>query len=194
MVLSTAAFERAGIHVDPDELDRFLAEAVAAVLPASPLVAGTELTPDEAAALERGGLRPSPPAARVRRVLVRSVAAYAALAGTAYTVAEAAHLLGIDASRVRHRLAARTLYGIRSGGGWRLPRFQFEGSTTVPGIQRIFPRLEPGMHPLAVARWFTTPDADLAVDDVALSPRDWLLAGGDPDVVARLAASLGLGG
>jgi hypothetical protein len=50
------------------------------------------------------------------------------------------------------------------------------------------------MHPLAVARWFATPDPDLSVDDVALSPRDWLLAGGDPEAVAKIAAALGLGG
>jgi hypothetical protein len=194
MALSTAAFERVGVEIQPDEIDALLAEAVAAVVPSPPLASGTELTPDEVAALQRGGVDPSPPAARVRQVLARSAAAYAALVGTAYTVAEAAQFLGIDESRVRHRLAARTLYGLRHGAGWRLPRFQFEGGTLVPGVQRVFPSLEPGMHPLAVARWFTSPDPDLTVEDVALSPRDWLLAGGDPDAVARIAGSLGIGG
>src|SRR5690348_16064162 len=105
MALSTAAFEQAGIHVDAEELDQLLAAAVAAVVPSTPLAAGTDLTPDEVAALQRGGLNSSPPAERVRDVLARSAAAYAALIATAYTVGEAARLLGIDESRVRHRLA-----------------------------------------------------------------------------------------
>ena len=32
----------------------------------------------------------------------------------------------------------------------------------------------------------TTPDADLAVADVPLSPRDWLIGGGDVSVVVEL--------
>jgi hypothetical protein len=192
MALSTAAFERVGVHLAPEELDRLVAEAVSAVLPDMMLGSAAELTPDEVVALERGGLRPSPPPGGVQRVLARSAAEYAALAGTAYTVAEAARLLGVDPSRVRHRLAARTLYGVKHADGWRLPRFQFDGNQLVPGVAHVLPHLEPGIHPLAVTRWFTTPDPDLTLDGVALSPRDWLLAGGDPATVATIAANLGL--
>jgi hypothetical protein len=46
------------------------------------------------------------------------------------------------------------------------------------------------MHPLAVAHWFTSPDPELTLDGVALSPRDWLLSGGDPEVVGAIAAAL----
>ncbi|MGH2356278.1 MAG: DNA-binding protein [Chloroflexota bacterium] len=193
MALSTAAFKRIGVSLDPHELDRLIAEAVSAVLPGAALGAGSELTPEEVAALERGGLRPAPPPEGVRRVLARSAAEYAALIGSAYTVAETAHLLGIDGSRIRHRLAAHTLYGVKHTGSWRLPRFQFDGDRLVPGIEHIFPSLEPGMHPLAITRWFTAPDPDLALDGIALSPRDWLLAGGDPQMVAAITADLGLG-
>jgi hypothetical protein len=39
-------------------------------------------------------------------------------------------------------------------------------------------------------RWFTCPNADLAVDDVSHSPLDWLRAGGDPAEASALAADL----
>jgi hypothetical protein len=194
MALSTAAFERVGVHVDPDELDGLVAAAVSAVLPGTLLGGPEELTPEEVAALGRGGLRAAPPAESVRRVLARSAAAYAALVGTAYTVAEAARLLAIDQSRVRHRLAAGSLYGIKVVGGWRLPRFQFDGNRLVPGIEHVFPRMASGMHPLAVMGWFTSPDPDLVHEGVTLSPRDWLLAGGDWETVAAIAADFGRGG
>jgi hypothetical protein len=190
VALSIEAFARRGVHVDPEALDRLLAASIAAVLPDAPIGSPAELTAAEVAALERGGLRPSPPREEVDRVLAGSAAELAALLGTAYSVAEAARLLGVHSSRVRHRLAARTLYGVRHAGGWRLPRFQFDGSRPVPGIERVFPQLEPGLHPLAVARWFTGSDPDLELDGVALSPRDWLLAGGAPDAVAALADDL----
>jgi len=144
VALSIEAFSRRGVHVEPEVLDRLLAASIAAVLPDAPLGSPAELTAAEAAALERGGLRPSPPRDIVDRVLAGSAAELAALLGTAYSVAEAARLLRVHDSRVRHRLAARTLYGVRHAGGWLLPRFQFDGSRPVPGIERVFPRLEPG--------------------------------------------------
>jgi len=192
MVLSTAAFERAGVHLDPDELDRLVADAVGAVLPATALGTATELTAEEVAALERGGLRTSPSPERVRHVLARSAAEYAALVGTAYTVAEAARRLGIDQSRVRHRLGARTLYGIRNVDGWRLPRFQFDGDQLVPNIGRVLTSLDPGLDPISIARWFSATDPDLTLDGLALSPRDWLMAGGDAERVVSIASGLDL--
>ena len=46
---------------------------------------------------------------------------------------------GVDASRVRHRLAARQLLGIRRTDGWRLPAWQFGADGRVlPGFSREF--------------------------------------------------------
>lgn len=188
---SVEAFARRGVRVEAEALDRLVAASVAAVLSDAPVADSMELTAAEVAALERGALQVAPPREVVDRVLAGSAARLAALLGTAYTVAETAALLGIDGSRVRHRLAARTLYGVRSSEGWRLPRFQFDAARKVPGIERVVPRLEPGLHPLTVAGWFTTPDPDLVLERVALSPRDWLRAGGDVAVVASLAEAVG---
>jgi len=47
-------------------------------------------------------------------------------------------------------------------------------------------------HPVAVYRWFTLPNSDLVPEDLnrELSPREWLVAGYSPKLVAELAADL----
>ena len=149
-----------------------------------------DLTAADAAALARGGFDLEASDHGRDDPLARTAAAYTALLATALTVAGAAALLGVDASRVRQRLAARTLYGIKTRGGWRLPRFQFQAGRQLPGIETVLPYLDPGLHPVAVAGWFERPNVDLLVDDEPVSPRDWLRSGGAPAVVAELAAAL----
>ena len=104
-------------------------------------------------------------------------------------------------SRIRQRLLERSLIGIRRGRGWLLPRYQFQVQeqdgqpvvrALVPGIEQVFPRLSPELHPVALWRWFSSPSTELVPEDedAPLSPRDWLIAGREPAVVARLAAGL----
>lgn len=143
--------------------------------------------------LRASGLDPRPLAPDEAYLLHRTTAEYAKLLSESYTVEEAARLLGVNASRIRQRLtgAPRTLYGIKSGKSWRIPRFQFPGRRLVPGIERTLGRLAADVHPVAVYRWFTSPNPDLVFGDkTPTSPLDWLRAGNPPDVVAELAASL----
>jgi hypothetical protein len=102
----------------------------------------------------------------------------------------------VDPSRVRQRLAAGTAYGIRVEGRWRLPRFQFtdDGRRLVPGFGKIAPRLTE-LHPLDMATWFTTPQSDLVLgvadaEEIAVSPRQWLLGGGEPNDLLPLIDEL----
>jgi hypothetical protein len=60
----------------------------------------------------------------------------------------------------------------------------------LPGIAAVVPRPPERLAPLALSSWFVTPTVDLVLHDQAMSPRDWLIAGGDPAVVAALAAEL----
>lgn len=113
---------------------------------------------------------------------------------SALTAAQAAKRLGVNASRIRQRLAGprRTLYGIKRDGEWRLSRFQFVRKGLLPGIGDVVAALDPKLHPVVVWRWFTTPNPDLLREgqDEPLSPLDWLRAGGDPDEVSTLAEDL----
>lgn len=194
MGISTAVLERAGLQVDPDEFDRLVADALEVVVPLRPPPdPTTELSGDELALLAAGGMRFDPLPSGSAHPLARTAAQYAALLGSSLSVAQAAIHLGVAQSRVRQRLGERTLYGIKGPAAWRLPRFQFAARGTVPGIERVLPRLAPDLHPLAVVGWFTTPNPDLPVgeEERPVSPLEWLNAGLSPKAVANLAEDVG---
>ena len=106
------------------------------------------------------------------------------------TVAETAKRLGVDTSRVRQRIYALSLYAFKHRGGWLVPAFQLRRRKLVPGLDAAVSALSPALHPVAVSRWFTTPNSDLVTGDAPVSPIDWLGAGGAPEVVASLAGSI----
>jgi hypothetical protein len=154
-----------------------------------------ELTEDERRFLEQSGVDLAEFTPRDRGASSPSVltaADYAALLATALSVPELASRLGIDVSSVRKRLARRTLYGIKDGKVWRIPSFQLDdtGRTLVPGLHRIAPHWAE-VHPVEVSRWFTLPHVDLAgLEELSISPREWLLTSGDIGVVAALAEEM----
>lgn len=101
---------------------------------------------------------------------------------------EAAELLGVNSSRIRQRLGDGSLYGFKFEGSWRLPKWQFEGSTTIPHLDRVVAALRPSESPVGVTRWFISPWEDLVTPRGELvSPRRWLLEGRDPSPVLAQA-------
>lgn len=177
-----------------DDARRFASEVIS-LLPTGRWVMepAREFSPGEAAVLEGGGLDLSPPAMEEPDPLARTAAKYAALLATALTTREAAELLGTSESRVRQRLGEATLYGVKAGRENRLPAFQFEGGKEVPGIGQVLRHVERSLHPVALLNWFMLPNPDLYLDkeeDRAVSPREWLLSGGNPGVLLPLAEEL----
>lgn len=154
--------------------------------------AAPPLTQQEEDLLKGSDLDISPLGADERHLLHRATAAYARLLSESYTVSQVANLLGVNTSRIRQRLTGtpRTLYGTKLGKTWHIPKFQFRRSRLVPGIQSVIARLARDLHPVAVHRWFTSPNPDLLSAERPLSPLDWLKVGNPPDVVAKLAADL----
>lgn len=186
------ALREAGVSISEEELDARIAAAISEVLGRQPVESReTEFTPADRAVLTEGGFDLEVRRSDETNPALPAAERYAALLASAFTVPEAARRLGVDGSRVRQRLLARQLYGIRRSRGWLLPRFQFADSGMVPGVEHILPRLSPDLHPLVVATWFTTPHPDLArpgdPEETPVSPRDWLLCGGNPSVVTDLA-------
>lgn len=177
MAISPDLLRRAGIVLSPDRFEALVEQVVTEMPAVVSASAVADLTPEEADALQRGGLDLSLLRPDEDDPFARAAAAYAALLASSLTVQETARRLGVDGSRVRQRLAARTLYGIRHGDGWRIPVFQFDGGRLLPALAAVVSRLDPTLHPLAVFRWFTTPDPDLRTDNTPLSPRDWLRRG-----------------
>jgi DNA-binding CsgD family transcriptional regulator len=195
--LDTQAFLHThGIRVEPKGLDVMLEAAVAhlqrALYRSDPRA---DLTPAEAEVLEQGGFAVEPENPEGEQALARTAAEYAALLKTGLTTAQAATRLGVSPSSVRQQLSGepRRLFGIRLGSGWVVPAFQFEGDQLVPGIAEVIAKLDPELHPVAVYRWFTSPDPDLLLEGVTerpLSPLEWLRAGLPPEPVAALAGDL----
>jgi hypothetical protein len=186
------ALREVGLSLSPDDLDQRVATAIRQLAGARPTgEPRAEFSLDEQAALRAGGFDLGPRRSDEEDVGLRAAERYAAILATALTVPQAARRLGVDGSRIRQQLLARQLYGIRQARGWLLPLFQFGEHGLVPGINRVLPRLDPHLHPLSVVGWFTTPKPDLFrpgdPDEIPISPRDWLLSGGDPTIAAELA-------
>lgn len=191
MAIKSELLRRHGIALSPQAFERIVAAAVERL----PMIGATsggagEVTVAERAALESGGFDLGPRRPDEADPLATTAAGFAALLAASPTAHQAAHRLGVDGSRIRQRLAARTLYGVKLPEGWRLPIFQFDGDRLVPGISAVLPRLDPALHPLAVIRWFEQPNPDLVLDGEPVSPRDWLRAGGSPEAVIVQAADL----
>ena len=151
-----------------------------------------ELTEPELRVLETGGFDLDPRVQEGADPLAQAAAEYAALLKTSLTTATVAATLGVDQSRIRQRLAERTLYGFRKGSQWLIPAFQFVQDQLLPGIGEVVSQLDPELHPVTVMRWFLTPQPDLYVEaiDQMLSPRDWLRLGYPTGPLAELAARL----
>jgi hypothetical protein len=181
---------RAGLSVDPDEFLALVEDVAHQLAPADPDPA-EYLTESQRTALTEVGLDLAPRRAGERDVRARAVAAQAVLRDSALTVAGAAERIGVDGSRVRHRLGDGRLAGWKDRGGWRLPAWQFTNTDVLPGLATVLAAVPDDLPPLVVAGFMTTPQPDLPVGGDPSTPRDWLRAGGDPEPVARLVSTLG---
>jgi len=121
--------------------------------------------------------------------LMDSLTDYVAFLETSFTTTVAAKRLKLDVSRIRQRIREGSLYAVEHEDGWRLPLFQFERRSVLPGLVHVLASLPRNLHPLDVAEWFLKPHPDLewGESDATLSPREWLIRGGALDEVEDLA-------
>ena len=197
MHLDLAPFRRAGLGLSLDEFERLVMDAVAQVLPErAPIDGRADMTESEASFLRDAGVDLSEFAPRehgAESPLARTAAEYAAILAASLSVPELAKRLRVDESSVRQRLVSHRLYGIKVGKGWRVPLFELDdtGQALVAGLQLVAPHWADA-HPVEVAQWFTQPHVDLeGPDDEQVSPRSFLLAGGNPRTLATLAEEFG---
>jgi hypothetical protein len=181
---------KAGLRVDPDEFLTLVEDAARKLSPADP-DPSDYFSAEQRTALTDVGLDLAPRRAKEVDHRAKAVAAQTVLRDSALTVAEAAKLIGVDTSRIRHRLAAAQLSGWKDRGGWRLPAWQFTHTGVLPGIDAVLECVPDDQPPLVVAAFMSTPQADLVLDGSPATPRQWLLATGDPAPVAKLISMLG---
>jgi hypothetical protein len=185
MASVTDVLSRHGIQLAEAALAGAVEQAFQFVVPDSAALADADV-----AVLRSVGARFDDEQAPARAVS-RAVGTFTALIASSLSVRDAAARLGVDPSRIRHRVGDRSLYAVKAGprGSLRLPAFQFVESGPLPGLATVLRALPAGRHPLAVWGFFSTPQPELELAGAAVPPRDWLSLGGDPDVVARLAAA-----
>ncbi|MGB7963042.1 MAG: hypothetical protein WCF12_08830 [Propionicimonas sp.] len=120
------------------------------------------------------------------RAAVRRVAA---AAQATMSIAEAALLLGVDRSRISHRLAQGSLWAFSVGRTRRIPRWQFTtDGRLLPGLAVVVASIPDGLAPRSVEAFITTPQPELD----GRTPAVHLADGGDPRPVAGLLADLGV--
>ena len=152
----------------------------------------TPLSEEERTAFARFGVavgKPMSPEAMLRSgPVLGGMSRQAAMVATAVPIAAAAQRLAVDPSRLRQRIAEGTLLGIRrpQARGWLIPAFQLTDDGEVPHLARVLAVAQRHLSPLSVACAFEAPDEDLD----GMSPREWLISGGDPAPVERIIAGL----
>ena len=114
-----------------------------------------------------------------RGQMLSNVADYARLMATALTTEETRRKLHVDRSRVRQRIAERTLWAIKDSGKWVLPAVQFDDNGLVRGLDQIIRLVPAGMHPLSVLGLLTSPQPELGEAGEPVSIVHWLRTGGD---------------
>lgn len=104
------------------------------------------------------------------------------------SIAGAAQVMGVDRSRISHRLRDGTLWSFTLGRQRRIPRWQIMlDGQPLPGLTTLVRAIPPGVGPRTVAGFMRTPQPEFG-DQPAES---FLAGGGDPAVVADALADLG---
>ena len=152
-----------------------------------------DLSEHELKVLEEGGFPKLPAEISLGDNIAIVAGEIGVLIASALSQAQAAHLLGVDPSRIRQRISQGSLYAITDENNVKvLPRFQFTDKGALPGLDKILPVIHKEAHPIAVQRFFLTPNADLFSEELQanLSPRDWLMTGHQSEPIVKMAADL----
>ncbi len=108
------------------------------------------------------------------------------------TVGQAAELMRISASRVRHRIREGSSYAYASGGrgvGRRIPTWQFHVPEPVPDLAAVLTALPERFRPSDIRAFALNALVDDPDNGVTVPLLDWLRDGGDPATARALAES-----
>ena len=183
-------FQVHGLKVQPPEaLNDAMVQAIETMRRGLYAESAGELTKAEADVLHSGGAileeQPGPDP------MANAATEYAALLSTSLSTADAAKRLKVNVSRIRQMLGNRTLYGVLVDGRWKIPEFQFKDAGLIPNIGKVNAVLDPELHPVAVYRWYSLPEADLETKTgQILSPLVWLKRGFPVEPVVQAATDL----
>jgi hypothetical protein len=131
-----------------------------------------------------------------RESLVRSRVAAAVREDTvereSMTVEQAAELMRISPSRVRHRIKEGSVYAYPSSGrgvGRKIPHWQFHGPEPVPHLAAVLNALPERFRPSDIRAFALNAKVDDPDNAVTVPLLEWLRDGGDPETARALAES-----
>lgn len=75
-------------------------------------------------------------------------------------------------------------------GVWRFPTWQFTDAGKIPNLSTIL-AIVASWKPIILDRFMRFPHCDLEIDDKPVSPRDWLIAEYEPDLLLELVRLFG---
>ena len=156
---------------------------------------GGALRDEEARLLDEAGFEDEPLSKGQANPVSEGIKAYQRLLNESLSTDEVAKLLGVQESRIRQRLIGEqpSLYGIKQGKSWRIPKFQFVKGRLITGIEKVIRELNPTLHPVEVWRWFTTKNQELVTSDEVsepVTPLEWLQLGYPSERLAVQARSV----
>ncbi len=108
----------------------------------------------------------------------------------ALPAAAAADRLGRSVIRIRGAIADGSLYGVKVGRSWLIPRWQLDEANPLPHLRKVIAAIPEGTSAVTMERVMTQPSEELYVDGKPVSPRNWLLAGNEPGVVVDIVRQL----
>lgn len=118
-------------------------------------------------------------AARERRTARRAL-------GATITPAMAGARLGVDAAEDKRLRSTGNLYAFRSQGQWPYPDWQLTGDgqqQLLPHLAFLIASIPVDMHPATVLGFMETPQRSAHVDGQRVTPGEWLISGGNPQVL-----------
>lgn len=195
--MKTKVLERIGILDSKADLLHELESAIKTMDVLLPQAAVDLWTEQEIETARAAGLEVEPDSQKLSGSIKTSAIRHAAILSCSFTVDETAHALQRNSSRVRQRLGKRSLFGIKSRGQWRVPKFQFARDRSgklveINGLDEVLACISKEAHPVAIFSWFTTPNTELWDDesDEPMKPIDWLLHEKPIETIKELAREL----
>ncbi|WP_314138525.1 hypothetical protein [uncultured Plantibacter sp.] len=97
-----------------------------------------------------------------------------------------AERLGLDIAELRRRTAEGQLYAFSAQDEEHYPTWQFTDDPAAPvlsGLAAVIVAFPSDMHPATIRGFMSTPQRQTRIDDVRVTPVDWLRHDGDPQVL-----------
>lgn len=122
--------------------------------------------------------------------LLPTIATLERFLATSLPLSAVAEVSGMEPGELCERLEDGRLLGVWIRGHWRVLAFQLTATGLLPHLDFVLSKFRRDIEPVSVYVFFTTPQPRLIRNGRLSDPAEWLVSGGDPELVAELAGHL----